>query len=478
LTYTWTFSDGATATGVSAAHTFEKHGNFTATVTVNDGHNSTTSTPLAIGVSAAPPTVPPLSMTVNVLGVSTTTASASLSAVDREGLPLSYSIATPPSVGTASVDSSTGAVTYVLPGYTTATADQFEITVSNGLNSTFATVTTALNGDPLLPNQWHIQNIGQDAFASLLPVAGNDMNVTGAWAAGYSGKGIKVAIVDTGFEAAHEDLSANVDLSQSFNFLNGSGDPTPVAAGFDHGTAVAGIVAAVAFNGKGGRGVAYNAKLRGYNFIAPGVAQTATQLSISLGGSTISDDNDLFNLSIGSSANALQPYSQAVAAISANTLTLRGGRGAAIVNAAGNDFLDIEGNSSPLCAYSRQFGVSCGDPANDVRRGGGTPIVVGALNAAGVHAPYSNTGSSLWISAPGGDFGDNSNYVPAASDFAPAIVTTNRNGCANSLNPVAINALDSLGNNPLASDCQYTAAMNGTSSATPNVSGVIALMQH
>src|SRR5271154_2036259 len=32
LTYVWTFGDGATATGVAVAHTYQDHGSYTATV--------------------------------------------------------------------------------------------------------------------------------------------------------------------------------------------------------------------------------------------------------------------------------------------------------------------------------------------------------------------------------------------------------------------------------------------------------------
>jgi subtilisin family serine protease len=478
LTYAWNFGDGASATGVTVSHVYQNHGSFTATVAVNDAHNTATSSPMIVAVTAAPPTVQPTALPVNVLGVAPTTATARVSASDRESLQLTYSISTQPAVGTATINSSTGAISYVVAGYTTANTDSFTVKVANLGASVTGTVNVALNGDPLLPNQWHIQNTGQNAFSTTFPAAGNDMNVTAAWTAGYSGKGIKVGVVDTGIEAAHEDLAANVDLTHSINFLGGS-DPTPSSGtvGFDHGTQVAGIIGAVAFNGKGGRGVAYNAVLRGYNYVAPGVAQTNAELSASLGGSVASADSDLFNLSIGSTANALQSYSQAISTISGATQSLRAGLGAAIVNAAGNDFNDIEGNSSPLCAVARQYGVSCGDPANDVRRGGDTPIVVGALNAAGTHASYSNTGSSLWISAPGGEFGLNSTYYgPGAQNYDPAIVTTSRDGCTNTLYGKAVNPLDDMGSNPLATNCQYTAVMNGTSSATPNVSGVVALM--
>jgi subtilisin family serine protease len=167
-----------------------------------------------------------------------------------------------------------------------------------------------LKQDPLLPNQWHIQNTGQDAFASTLPVQGNDMNVAEAWTAGFSGKGIRVGVVDTGLEAAHEDLQANVDLNSSHNFLTGTHDPSPSGTGFDHGTSVSGIIGAVAFNDKGGRGIAYNATLRGYNLIAPGAFSVAN-MAQALGGSTVSVDNDLFNASFGPVANAIPQFSGA-----------------------------------------------------------------------------------------------------------------------------------------------------------------------
>ena len=476
LTYAWTFNDGTTATGVTTSHIFQNHGTYTATVAVNDGHNTTTSAPISILVNPAPPTLQPLTVQVNVMGVAATSIPAQLSASDRESLALTYTLTTPPTVGTATVNGTTGAIAYTVPGFVTATADSFVVTVANLGASSASTVNVLLNSDPLLTNQWHIQNVGQNAFASTFPVAGNDMNVTGAWTSGVTGKGIKVAVVDTGLEAAHEDLAANVDLTHSLNFVTGTNDPSPSGTGFDHGTEVAGIIGAVAFNGKGGRGVAYNATLRGYNLIAPG-AGTVANMSAAFGGVTASADNDLFNASFSYVTNALPQFSGTYQAITAATVGMRGGLGAAIVNAAGNDFTDIEGASSPRCAYSRQYGVGCGDPATDERRGGTVPLIVGALNAKGVHSSYSNTGSSLWISAPGGEFGINSTYAGTGYfNFDPAIVTTSRDGCTNTSYPTAVNALDDLGTNPLAPNCEYTATMNGTSAATPNTAGVVAMM--
>jgi subtilisin family serine protease len=480
LTYSWSFGDGSTATGPTPSHNFETHGTYSATVTVDDGHDSVTSSPLQIVVTAAPPSVQAQPLSVNVLGVSPTSTQSTMTVSDRENLPLQFSISTPPMLGSATINASTGVYSYTVPGFTTAGSDAFKVTVSNGLTSSTGTVTVTLNGDPLLPNQWHIQNTGQNAFASNLPLSGQDLNVAGAWESGYSGKGIKVGVVDSGLEAAHEDLAANVDLAHSYNFVTGGNDPTPATGsiGFDHGTAVAGIIGAVAFNGKGGRGVAYNASLRGYNLIA---SFSVANMAAALGGAAPSADNDLFNASFGAVGNAIPTFSSAFQNITLTTMNMRGGLGAAIVNAAGNDFQDFESGSSSLCQVSRQYGVSCGDPATDERRGGYAPIIVGALSAAGVHASYSTTGSSLWISAPGGEYGLNSAYYAGASSYDPAIITTSRDGCANAIYPPAqypngVNPLDANGVNPFAANCQYTAVMNGTSSATPNTSGTVAMM--
>ena len=89
--------------------------------------------------------------------------------------------------------------------------------------------------------------------------------------------------------------------------------------------------------------------------------------------------------------------------------------------------------------------MSCGDPANDERRGGYAPIIVGAIDADGHHSSYSDTGSSLWISAPGGEYGLNSSLTTGPNFKFPAIVTTSRTGCANAASPSAVNALDALG---------------------------------
>jgi subtilisin family serine protease len=69
-----------------------------------------------------------------------------------------------------------------------------------------------------------------------------------------TGRGVRVAVVDSGVDASHPDLAGQVD--QQENFVDAG--PVPAEA---HGTAVAGILAARAGNGIGIAGVAPQARL-------------------------------------------------------------------------------------------------------------------------------------------------------------------------------------------------------------------------
>jgi outer membrane murein-binding lipoprotein Lpp len=168
---------------------------------------------------------------------------------------------------------------------------------------------------------------------------------------------------------------------------------------------------------------------------------------------------------------------------------MRNGKGAILIQSAGNEFSSFN-DGSTVCNNAIKYGVSCGDPATDTRRDGTLPIIVGAINADGVKSSYSNSGTAIWVVAPGGEFGKDSNYQPTTGSwynslaawvksfvYKPAITTTAFTGCSNALNGTTkVNSLDSQGQNTNAKQCQYTALMNGTSSAAPNLSGVVALM--
>ncbi|WP_241563025.1 S8 family serine peptidase [Streptomyces sp. E1N211] len=77
-----------------------------------------------------------------------------------------------------------------------------------------------------------------------------------AWEAGYDGKGVKIAVLDTGVDAAHPDLKGQVTAAKNFTSAPGTGDVV------GHGTHVASIAAGTGAQSKGKyKGVAPGAKI-------------------------------------------------------------------------------------------------------------------------------------------------------------------------------------------------------------------------
>jgi PKD repeat protein len=68
LSYSWTFDDGGTGTGVTVAHTFASAGPHTGTVTVSDTGATTSKATATVQVNAAPVTNPPPPDTPDFLG--------------------------------------------------------------------------------------------------------------------------------------------------------------------------------------------------------------------------------------------------------------------------------------------------------------------------------------------------------------------------------------------------------------------------
>ena len=112
----------------------------------------------------------------------------------------------------------------------------------------------SLFNDPWLPYQWHLGNDG-----SLGPQfkPGMDINVQPVWEQ-YTGgsRDVIVAVIDAGIQADHEDLKGVILPAEegSRSFLNGV--PPEELHKSDHGTEMAGIIAAVSNNGRGLSGIA------------------------------------------------------------------------------------------------------------------------------------------------------------------------------------------------------------------------------
>ncbi|UDI81010.1 exported serine endopeptidase domain protein [Xanthomonas citri pv. mangiferaeindicae] len=160
----------------------------------------------------------------------------------------------------------------------------------------------ATGNDPLLRYQWHISNQGQAVIGDSRPVAGVDMDVDILHALDIRGRGVRVGVVDDGLELGHEDLADNILPNGSHNFGDGSHDTTPIDPSNGHGTSVAGIIGAVGWNGRGGRGVAPEVQLAGFDVFARDSSVTDASIRYAWGDGPEARNIDVFNNSWGSVA--------------------------------------------------------------------------------------------------------------------------------------------------------------------------------
>ncbi|WP_138499216.1 S8 family peptidase [Nostoc sp. PA-18-2419] len=268
---------------------------------------------------------------------------------------------------------------------------------------------------------------GQNTFADVPDLGGNNwgadlVKAPEVWAKGYTGKGVVVAVVDTGVDRNHEDLKNNiwtnskeipgngidddgngyVDDDYGWNFSDNNNDTLDRNG---HGTHVSGTIAGEN-NDYGVTGIAYDAKIMpvkvlndsgsgSYNSIAKGIRYA------------VDNGADVINLSLGGK------YSNRTLE---SAIDYASSKGVIVVMAAGND-----GESSP--DYPARYAYKSG-------------IAVGAVDRNKNLADFSDRAGTNQIS-----------YVTAPG----------------------VDVYSTVPNN------QY-ATYSGTSMAAPHVAGVVALM--
>ena len=267
------------------------------------------------------------------------------------------------------------------------------VPVEKGLLTAQASPLTAYPfDDPLLPSQWNYINKGTANSSA----GGCDINILPAWNIGITGSPeVIVGVVDGGIDFNHEDLAANMwhnpeqegDRRYGYNFATDSYDINPE----NHGTHVAGIIAAVNNNGLGVCGVAGGDAAQG----RPGVKVMSCQIFDGKNsgsgaeaikwsadhGAVISQNSWGFEHESETprSLAAAVDYFKKYAGIDENGVQTGPMRGGIVVFAAGNDDSSQSGNS-----YAPIFNVA-------------------AVGADYRKAYYSNYGSWVDITAPGGD---------------------------------------------------------------------------
>jgi subtilisin family serine protease len=282
--------------------------------------------------------------------------------------------------------------------------------------------------DPLYNYQWAHNNTG--SALQYNGVSGRDMKVQQAWALSM-GAGIKVAVIDEGVDINHPDLKDN--LLQGFDCTTGTanpGDGKPLGPNRGHGTACTGIIAALANNGIGVAGVAPGSKIIPVN-IASANGDFSSYASIAAGFDYAWQQGaDIISNSWGGGT----PSSILDDAINRAVSLGRGGKGSVVLFASGN-------NNAGLMYPSSN----------------GNTISVGGVNMCGIRK------------SPSSFFCDNeswgASYGAGLDVVAPCvkIATTDISGTGGY-----------NGSSGTAGD--YYLTFNGTSAATPNVAGVMALI--
>lgn len=293
----------------------------------------------------------------------------------------------------------------------------------------------AVANDPLLNNykQWYLYKT----------------NVAdGAWNVTHGSSAITVAVIDTGVDQTNVDLASKLDIHDSI--LNGV--VTTSAQDTDgHGTNVAGLAAAQPNNGYGFAGVGWDVHLLAYK-IFPDSTPTCESPSASTGDealairAAVDAGASVISLSLGGpqSAGADAAEQSAVSYALSNNVT--------VVAAAGNEYPSSDGNQPDYpAAYPGVIAVGASAVTNT------TANLYSSITAETV-ASYSNSGPT--VVAPGGDASSSTDndYLHWITGYSTTTAGYPADQCSNT-GGVCITLF------------------NGTSQATPQVSGLVALLE-
>ena len=267
--------------------------------------------------------------------------------------------------------------------------------------------------DPEFDEQWHLNNSGQTSGG----VVGEDANVTGVWEK-YNGYGVVISVVDDGLQWNHSDIQPHYSSAHSYDWCDDDGDPSP--SGFNgHGTSVAGVAGAVGNNSIYVSGAAFGATIAGSTLIACGLDDSMESDALGYH----NDDVDIYTNSWG-------PWDDGVTLEGPGPLTV-----ATIENSAYNGRSGL-GN---IYTWAAGNGLTANDNSNyDGYANNRFAIAVTAITHMGQQSWYAEPGANILVASHSDGDGE-------------GITTTDMSG----------GTTDNFG---------------GTSSATPLVAGIIALM--
>ncbi|MCB0633518.1 MAG: S8 family serine peptidase [Saprospiraceae bacterium] len=226
--------------------------------------------------------------------------------------------------------------------------------------------------DELVPHEWHLENNGYVVDVNFRLRKGADAKVIDAWRRlGNTGSSqITVAIIDNGFDLSHPDLTGKI--IKPYNVWDRNTNIPQGNPQYTHGTPCA-SVAIASSNGQGIVGAAPSARFMPVHGTSFSVRDTEEMFNY-----CIKNGADVISCSWGTTDSnfTLSPLKEQVIAKAAREG--RNGKGCVICFAAGNEDLNY------LNYYSAHPDV----------------IAVGASTSQDTHASYSNRGSQLSVVAP------------------------------------------------------------------------------
>ncbi len=245
------------------------------------------------------------------------------------------------------------------------------------------------------------------------------IDAAAAWDAGYTGSGVKVAVLDSGVNTDHIDLASNINIADSISFVP---DDLSIADCCGHGTHVAGIIAG-ADNGIGMIGVAPGAELVVVKVLdSDGIGNLDWVIQGILYANAIGAD--IINMSFGTTVQRRGIYDEEGAEVASaadvaeivgalmRTINYVHSHGSLVVTSAGNDSLDTTGDAGVVHLPSdagQTISVSATGPIGWIEDKD-TDLDVPAF--------YTNYGSAIDLAAPGGNGSDD------ASSYHDGIFST------------------------------------------------------
>ncbi|KAL9047039.1 MAG: hypothetical protein Q9214_000280 [Letrouitia sp. 1 TL-2023] len=222
--------------------------------------------------------------------------------------------------------------------------------------------------DPIFGEQWHLFNTIQ---------VGHDVNVTGVWMQGITGRNTTAVMVDDGIDMYSEDIKDNYFAAGSYDFNDKTDEPRPRLSDDKHGTRCAGEIAAVR-NGVCGVGVAYNAKIGGLRILSKAITDEDEAVAMNYA----FQKNQIYSCSWGPPDDGKSMDAPGILIRKAMVNAIQKGRGG-----KGNIYVFAAGN-----------GAGAGDNCNfDGYTNSIYSITVGAIDRKGLHPYYSEKCSAQLV---------------------------------------------------------------------------------